>query len=463
MPVYEVDVPGKGTFTVNSRRPLSDEQAYAAVLEQLNAPPPAAPAGPEPEAGLPAALKKGFEGFASSYQTGVTAPFGAEEAAAAGLARQEALGGKYAQQTGFDRVKQAYQERGLFPAAGEVAKQIPYYLAENLPVIGTSLAGARIGATAGAPLGPVGAIVGGIGGAALANLPLFAGSNVERQYETQKATGETPDISLARAYGTAAAQSALEAGGTAFALGKTVIGKVLGTSVDDLVARGGAESVRVAERGLLNTVTRGAARGAAAEIPVEVSQQILERAQAGLPLLDEEAISEYGEAAYGATLLGGSLGPAGSLVSRSAARKKVAGEKAEQARLQEEINQAERKQVTEAEEARKQTPEYRQELNGKIIELQDELREVEPVAKDKTIDEDVRTEAITRAKEIKEQLKELQAEMKASTKQAGAAPTLAAELAKRKEGPRETPVVDEFGNIVKPKKAAMTEEEYAAG
>ena len=463
MPVYEVDVPGKGTFTVNSRRPLSDEQAYAAVLEQLNAPPPAAPAGPEPEAGLPAALKKGLEGFASSYQTGLTAPFGAEEAAAAGLARQEALGGKYAQQTGFDRVKQAYQERGLFPAAGEVARQVPYYLAENLPVIGTSLAGARIGATAGAPLGPVGAIVGGIGGAALANLPLFAGSNVERQYETQKATGETPDISLARAYGTAAAQSALEAGGTAFALGKTVIGKVLGTSVDDLVARGGAESVRAAERGLLNTVTRGAVRGAAAEIPVEVSQQILERAQAGLPLLDEEAISEYGEAAYGATLLGGSLGPAGSLVSRSAARKKVAGEKAEQARLQEEINQAERKQVTEAEAARKQTPEYRQELNGKIIELQDELREVEPVAKDKTIDEDVRTEAITRAKEIKEQLKELQAEMKASTKQAGAAPTLAAELAKRKEGPRETPVVDEFGNIVKPKKAAMTEEEYAEG
>ena len=92
MPVYEVDVPGKGTFTVNSRRPLSDEQAYAAVLEQLNAPPPAAPAGPAPEAGLPAALKKGLEGFASSYQTGVTAPFGAEEAAAAGLARQEALG-----------------------------------------------------------------------------------------------------------------------------------------------------------------------------------------------------------------------------------------------------------------------------------------------------------------------------------------------------------------------------------
>jgi hypothetical protein len=463
MPVYEVDVPGKGTFTVNSRRPLSDEQAYAAVLEQLNAPPPAAPAGPEPEAGLPAALKKGLEGFASSYQTGVTAPFGAEEAAAAGLARQEALGGKYAQQTGFDRVKQAYQERGLFPAAGEVARQVPYYLAENLPVIGTSLAGARIGATAGAPLGPVGAIVGGIGGAALANLPLFAGSNVERQYETQKATGETPDISLARAYGTAAAQSALEAGGTAFALGKTVIGKVLGTSVDDLVARGGAESVRAAERGLLNTVTRGAVRGAAAEMPVEVSQQILERAQAGLPLLDEEAISEYGEAAYGAILLGGSLGPAGSLVSRSAARKKVAGEKAEQARLQEEINQAEQKQATEAEAARKQTPEYRQELNGKIIELQDELREVEPVAKDKTIDEDVRTEAITRAKEIKEQLKELQAEMKASTKQAGAAPTLAAELAKRKEGPRETPVVDEFGNIVKPKKAAMTEEEYAEG
>jgi len=45
-------------------------------------------------------------------------------------------------------------------------------------------------------------------------------------------------------------------------------------------------------------------------------------------------------------------------------------------------------------------------------------------------------------------------------KESGLAPTLAQAKA---AGFRDMPVVDEFGNIVKPKKAAMTEEEYAAG
>ena len=56
------------------------------------------------------------------------------------------------------------------------------------------------------------------------------------------------------------------------------------------------------------------------EMPTEIAQQVLERAQAGLDVLSSEAISEYGEAAYLAATVGGTLGPIGALGSRSRAR-----------------------------------------------------------------------------------------------------------------------------------------------
>jgi len=40
MPQYEIAVPGKGKFRVDSPRPLSDDEAWQAVQSQLNAPPP---------------------------------------------------------------------------------------------------------------------------------------------------------------------------------------------------------------------------------------------------------------------------------------------------------------------------------------------------------------------------------------------------------------------------------------
>jgi hypothetical protein len=38
MPKYQIDVPGKGTYEVDSPTELSDAQAYAAIESQLNAP-----------------------------------------------------------------------------------------------------------------------------------------------------------------------------------------------------------------------------------------------------------------------------------------------------------------------------------------------------------------------------------------------------------------------------------------
>ena len=65
MPLYQVEIPGRGKFKVESPTELTDEQAYAAVLQEIgNAPPP--------KKGLMAALGKGAESTLSQLRTGVS-------------------------------------------------------------------------------------------------------------------------------------------------------------------------------------------------------------------------------------------------------------------------------------------------------------------------------------------------------------------------------------------------------
>jgi len=75
--------------------------------------------------------------------------------------------------------------------------------------------------------------------------------------------------------------------------------------------RGTAEAREaIAQESLLKVLGKGTAVGAAVEIPTEVTQQMLERLQAGLPITSDDALAEYGEAAYGAGLVGGPFGMA---------------------------------------------------------------------------------------------------------------------------------------------------------
>jgi hypothetical protein len=90
------------------------------------------------------------------------------------------------------------------------------------------------------------------------------------------------------------------------------------------------------------------------EIPTEVIQQMLERAQAGLPLTSEDAYAEYGEAAYGAGLVGGPFGAVGRVGQRSVARGEIAEKEAaataEEQRLAAEAARAEEQEQAAAEE-----------------------------------------------------------------------------------------------------------------
>jgi len=256
----------------------------------------------------------------SSLRTTGAAAFGdEEEAALAGLERQQQIGEKYGEGPSLERVKRAYREDGLLSAAGEAISQIPSAVAGQLPVMGALATGAM----AGQAVIPI-PYVGGAIGAAAVGLPLFFGSDAERQAETQLAEGVPVDINTGRALAAAAGQTALESVGTAATLGKGIVKSILkiadDTGLDSAAARDLTGAALAKLRGeAAAPVTMGARAAAAgkgagisalAEIPTEVAQQVIERAQAGLDVLSPEAFAEYGEAAYLAGVAGGTLGGA---------------------------------------------------------------------------------------------------------------------------------------------------------
>lgn len=334
---------------------LSDQQAYA--LAQRKFP---AVFGAKPQEGMTAAFKKGAEQFTASGLTGLRSIFGnAQQAAEEGLQQQQNIGARYADQVGWDKVAQKYNDPngGLFSAAGEVARQIPLALAEQAPNIAASVASAKLGAMGGTavapflgPFAPAGPLIGGAIGAMLPSTVSQLGGNVVRQQEA------TPgQVNVAKALPAAAVQGGLDAAGTFIPMGKTIVGKLLGPEAAKYLARGGEQAAeKLAKETLLKTVGKGLAVGAAAEIPTEVVQQMLERLQAGLPLTDADALNEYGRTAYQTGLLA-PIGAAGRYVDRGAAR----GQVAETTRLKEAKAAAD---AAKADAERKQTPEYLQEL-----------------------------------------------------------------------------------------------------
>lgn len=317
------------------------------------------------------AFASGLEGLLSSMQTGLGAATGsAEEAAAQGLKRSQERAAKYGEATSLDRVKQAYEKSGLLSAAGEALSQVPAAISEQAPNLAATLGSARLGAMAGSAFGPVGTIVGGgLGAFAPGALQMF-GSNIERQAAEQQRAGKPVEIDTGSAALAALPQGALDVAATFIPLGRTVAGKVFGPKVEQLLAKGAEESAeKLAKESLKTTIAKGTLVGGVAEIPTEIAQQMLERAQAGLSLTDEDALKEYGETAYSVGLLA-PIGGAGRFSDRSAARDVVAQrERAEQAKAQAEALQAAEQQRLEREQYM-QTPEYLDEISQRYSDLQ---------------------------------------------------------------------------------------------
>lgn len=262
------------------------------------------------------ALKRGL----ASAETAITAPFvGGEEAGIKGLEAQKAI----EERPGFswDEIKRKYEQEGVLPAAGEAISQIPGTIAEQAPTLGAIFTGGRIGAALGSAIPGVGTVAGGIGGAALYPFLTQSGANIERQVQEQQAQGEPVDVSLGKAYGAGLVGTGLEMiGGPEAFLAKRIGNK----AIREMTAE---ELQALAKQGTAAGLLRGTGRVMAEEVPTEIAQQALERAQAGLPIspTDQQALDEYLASGVGAALAGPVGGPM-RLMERSAARDQLAAD-----------------------------------------------------------------------------------------------------------------------------------------
>jgi hypothetical protein len=199
----------------------------------------------------------------------------------------------------FRKLREIRERTGLYDVE-DVGSALTYggeTFGEQAPILAQTLAGTATGAGVGSFFGPVGTGVGAVVGGALASLPLLFGGNVQRQ-EEQVAAGELDEVNVQRALLTAIPQAALE----------SIAAKVLAFTP----LRGGTGNIWA-------RAGKGGAAGVAAEVPTEITQQLLERAQAGLPIDSDDAIKEYIEAGVAAGILGGPIGAVGGVAQRDVA------------------------------------------------------------------------------------------------------------------------------------------------
>lgn len=445
---YGVQLPDGRTIGFDESTPL--ETAQQIVRRDF-------PEAFQKKTGVGAEFKEGLASLIGGTKTALTAPFDSKEAARKGLLEEQARGAEFESGVSLDKLKKAYADYGLLGGAGEVMQQIPQAVAGMSPqvaaTLGATATGARLGAMAGLP----GIIGGGAAGFASSFLPM-AGQNITRQAQVQEAAGQEIDPSLTSAYSAAAGQAALETASLGIGLGKRLVSKVLGQTEKEIAeglaknaVKYEADLVKAAEAKLLPTVAKGAARGLV-ELPTEVAQQILERAQAGLDLFSPEAISEYGSAAYQATLAGPAFAGAVSPLERSQARGELEGLRGEQ-------RAAKQREIRAQEEEYKASPEYIQELTSRREKLQEEMDTLKPIVGKKvdTLEEkEVKREAQARMRDLRIEMQDVVGEIRAvAPEEKGLPLTLEQRMAEERAKRQATEiaktsdlVTDEFGNIV---------------
>lgn len=369
---------------------VSDGLTYDEALARAQQKFPNAFKTPEPQrTGIGAALGKGFENLISSGRTGIESLLGSpEEAAKRGMERGQAMAEKYPEQVSLEKVKKAYEERGLLPAAGEAVSQVPAALAEQAPNMAATIAGAQAGQRLGGMFGVPGRVIGAGLGAAVPGLTQMFGSNIERQAAEQEKEGKPITINRGAAAAAAVPQAALDVASQYIPLGSKLVSKLIGVPEAALVSKSAGQIQKLADEKLYATLAKGLGTGVMAEVPTEVAQQMLERAQAGLSLTSPDALKEYGETAYQVSLLA-PLGAAGRVFERGAAKSDIR-QKQEDAVAQERSRQAlEQEESIKALNARRGTDEYAREVEQKYKELAAKQLEYENISKSKIADDDL--------------------------------------------------------------------------
>lgn len=294
----------------------TDAQIIDYVTAQYGPKPPAPP--PEEPVG---ALESGFYGSLGSLEAA-----GGKAAQAVGL---EGLSNYlYEQSRASQEYAAKYQPEvadiSQIEGIGDVASFAGSTIAQSLPETAVGVGGAYAGAVAGgsigaavgapffgvgaAPAAAVGATIGGIIGGAMASLPFFVGSNLQRQAEEKNIPLE--ETSGYNATVGAIAQAPLDA------------------AFETLVARkfpGAGAALDVVKQGFFKEVARTAAQGAVTEALTEPAQQAIEIAQANSekllefgPEVQQEILNAAAAGALAGGAIGGGAGAIGSITGPAA-------------------------------------------------------------------------------------------------------------------------------------------------
>lgn len=342
MPIYDVTIPGRGTFEVSSPRALSKDEAYrAALIQSLSK-------APEKE--------KEPEGFLSALKGSAKAGFESlkgETALTAGklglMSLPEAEKYRAEREAESERIYRPTQKGYLeaFPTkVGELlGGSLPYMAAPIAAAAGTLAIPA---AAAAAP------VVGGLtlgtlaagAAAGLTSAGQFTGSNLARQLEEVKRIDPNAGLeqtSGATAFIAAVPQAALDVVSfRALPLVRNLF-KSVGKELTE------AEAKEIAKQGYKRVLADYAATGARTagiEGVTETGQQFIERLQAGLKIADADARREYVDSFIGGAVLGGAISPVGRYFERGS----------EQARAEAKIKQevARRRQEEQARSVQEQ-------------------------------------------------------------------------------------------------------------
>ena len=357
---------------------LTDEQALAKARAQY----PDAFAGeaPAPRTGFFPGLIAGAKQAGSQLGTfGLTA-LGKEDLARKGYEADVLKQQQEYRPTSYEDVEKAFEGgtgAGISSLLGFWRDQV----AQSLPQMAGYVGAARLGAMAGGaaapllgPAAPAAPLIGGALGAGAFGLSQFTGENLQRQLQEQQRAGVQAPLELGPAVAAAVPQTALDVGAgfgvlRGFGFGKTLtegVGKAMSNMgfSDTIIARLAAVNTKeaadvvlkdAAKRSLHASIARGSGIGVAVEVPTEVAQQILGRAQAGLSLTDPSAWREYKETAVGTVGPGGVFGAVGGVHGRFRAQEAVGQAEAAQA-VKAAQEQEARKQATLAQEQATQGP-----------------------------------------------------------------------------------------------------------
>lgn len=296
MPIARFQMPDGRIARFEVPEGTSPEQAQ--VMMEAAMPPAKAPT-PQAEPSLLGEAYKGLQQYASQSRTALGG--GSAESALAGLERGKAIDAERKSGVDLEKIKDLWNAGNYGSSALEYVKQAPYAIAGQIPQLATAVGGAnlgaRLGALGGLPGSLAGAGIGALAGQALSSYLPIAGSNIESQAAEQQKQGLPIDINRLAAYGTAVPQVGLEVISQRLLLGNKMLGKAFGFTEEQLAKKSVVELEKLAAEKLYATVGKGVLKGGLAEIPTEVTQTMLERAQAGLSITDAEARTAYGDTA----------------------------------------------------------------------------------------------------------------------------------------------------------------------